>query len=255
MTFSEDLAQRLPPEAETLFCKMVDLHLRAGGGDRRFLATATWSSSLLIFSARNIKETFEGDPIALDDLADYGLLRRSVGSSGGSQYSVTADGLHFHRWLMEQRGQPVAQVERTATAFVSTDQFVQRHPQVAQQLREAFALVWADRTDDTAVAEAGGHLRSVLQDLTTDLVGSEAGDLESIGPRLRRWLANRALGDRERVVIERLVELVEAVASLDQRVTHVRDETGEGRPLRAWDELRRAAFLTAVVCFELDRSA
>ena len=51
-----------------------------------------------------------------------------------------------------------------------------------------------------------------------------------------------------------LVDLLATVLSLDQRVTHVRDEVDKGVPLRCWDEVRRAVFTTVFACAELDRA-
>ena len=41
---------------------------------------------------------------------------------------------------------------------------------------------------------------------------------------------------------------------LDHRLNHVRDEVGKGEPTPTYEEMRRAAFLTALVCYELDRA-
>jgi hypothetical protein len=47
------------------------------------------------------------------------------------------------------------------------------------------------------------------------------------------------------------VRLARSVLWLDPRLNHVRDETSKGEPEPDRAEIRRAAFLTAVVCYEL----
>jgi hypothetical protein len=90
-------------------------------------------------------------------------------------------------------------------------------------------------------------------DTTSDVVGSDGGSQEKPVERLRTWLEAQNLPKREQTAIARLVELTDAVLRLDQRLAHVRDEAGKGEPPITWEEIRRAAFLTAVVCYELDR--
>ena len=91
-------------------------------------------------------------------------------------------------------------------------------------------------------------------DATTDLVGPDAkGGRENPIERLTFHLDGLKLPSREAVVVSRIVELAEAVLSLDHRLNHIRDEANKGKPAASWEEVRRAAFTTAFTCYELDR--
>ena len=59
---------------------------------------------------------------------------------------------------------------------------------------------------------------------------------------------------RSDVAVAMLVDLCLAVASLGHSIDHVRDELQKGREPAGADTLRRAAFLTAVCCYELDHT-
>ena len=74
---------------------------------------------------------------------------------------------------------------------------------------------------------------------------------EQANENVRRW-APTVAAEREAAL---LVAMVEHAHSCCQRLTHIRDESAKGRPLRSVDELRRIAFLTTVVCNEVAAAA
>ena len=161
----------------------------------------------------------------------------------------------FYRWLMEQKGTPVTQVEEVVRTTVSGAEFARDHPGAAHHLSEAFALLWSDRTDIQVIAETGEHLRGAIMDIAQDITdgeGSAERPIEPLSSYLQR--ITDKLGERESAVLQSLIELVDVTLRLDQRLTHIRDETGKGRPLRNWDESRRAAFVTAFTCYEFYRA-
>ncbi|MGH3451085.1 MAG: hypothetical protein ACRDQW_10240 [Haloechinothrix sp.] len=101
-------------------------------------------------------------------------------------------------------------------------------------------------------SEVGDHLRKAIMDTVTDLLGEQ--NQEQPATRLGAWLDRQvSLHSRERQVLTDLVQLTRSVLRLDHRLNHVRDETSKGEPPPDHEEMRRAAFLTAVVCHELDR--
>ena len=71
--------------------------------------------------------------------------------------------------------------------------------------------------------------------------------------RLRSHLAVMPIPEREAAALEQVVELALTVLRLDHRLNHIRDEADKNQPAATWEEVRRAAFLTAVACYELDR--
>lgn len=122
-------------------------------------------------------------------------------------------------------------------------------PTSAHHLSEALALLWSGTAStEPAVVEIGSHLRSALQALVHDVAGGKPGQANE---NVRRW-APTVTAAREAAL---LVAMVEHAHSCCQRLTHIRDESAKGRPLRSVDELRRIAFLTTVVCNEVAAAA
>lgn len=248
------IAERLSSEARELLRDMVTLHL-AATGDRTFQESRSWQmGTTLIFHGDGVRTDLRKvDGGALEDLVQYRLLQRSYSRNGTATYRIGSDGVAFHQYLLDQEGAAIDQVEAEVARLVAGDEFARKHSAAADHLNQAMELVWSRRTDDQAVSEVGGHLRHALMDITGDVVGEDGKNPEFPLKRLRPWLEGQDLGERERHVVEHLVELADAVLDLDQRLTHVRDEKGKSRPGVTWDELRRAAFTTAFVCHELSR--
>ncbi|MEN8234194.1 MAG: hypothetical protein ABFR89_04660 [Actinomycetota bacterium] len=248
-----DLTRRLTPEADQIFCEMALAHLEAGSGDRLFIRSDTLSGTGLHFRGPNVSKSWQSfDGGAIEDLIGYGLLHVGYSSRGTPNYRVSGEGLHFYRWLMEQKGSPISQVDDVVRGAVAGADFAKEHPGAAHHLSEAFVLLWSDNTSNQVVAEIGEHLRGAIMDIASDLSNGEGPaekPIEQLGRQLHRM--TEKLGDRERVVVERLIDLAAAALRLDQRLAHVRDEGDKDRPLRSWDEARRAAFTTAFICYEL----
>ena len=250
----DDLVDRLAPEALDLFREMAAAHLESTG-DRLFILTDTAAGTELNFLGKGSNRPFGGvDLGALADLTDWRLLRIDNGGWGSSNYRVTGEGQYFYQKLMQSEGSAVDQIEQEIRRVTSGPDYAKAHPGVAHLLREAFELLWGGQTDDQVVSKVGDHLRKALMDATTDLVGPDTeGRQEQPTPRLKRHLKGLDLPSREAEVVSRIVELAEAVLSLDQRLDHIRDEADKGKPSATWEEIRRAAFTTAFTCYELDR--
>jgi hypothetical protein len=252
----EEVRRRLTPEALQLFREMIDAHLAAGPGEKLFIRADSMAGTGLIFTGKAARRDWDGfDGGALDDLVSYGLLHHNLGGGGTPNYRIGGEALAFHRSLMEQEGSAVDQVGEQVQRFVGGSDFAAEHSGAAHHLRQAFELLWGGRTDDQVVSEIGDHLRKALMDITTDTVGSFAsGEQERPIERLRAHLDGQSLSERERDVLGQLVELARVVLRLDHRLNHVRDETDKGRPAATWEEIRRASFVTALVCYELGRT-
>ena len=250
----DDLASRLRPEALNLFREMALAH-RESTGDRFFLFNATFSGTSLNFTGKgSIRQFNEVDQGTLDDLADLALLRVEFSPKGTPSYRVTGQGQNFYRWLTQNEGTAIEQVEEEARRVIDGSEYARAHPRASHHLREAFELLWGRQTGDEVVSEVGEHLRKALMDATSDVVGSEVqGSQEKPIERLRNYLEGLALPAREAAVVSQIVELARAALWLDQRLNHIRDESDRGEPAMSWEEIRRAAFVTAFTCYELDR--
>ena len=250
----DDLANRLTPEALGLFLEMAAAHIESKG-DRRFLRSDTMGGTKMLFAGEGSRRQFSGfDGGAIDDLLDWGLLRVNYGSGGTPNYRVTGEAQQFYGWLKQDQGTVVDQVEEEVRRLTSSSEYAGRHSGAAHHLHEAFELLWSGRTDNQVVSEIGDHLRKALMDATTDVVGrTAAGQQEKPIDRLQSHVAGMNLPSREADVISGIVELARRVLRLDQRLNHVRDEVDAGHPEASWEEIRRAAFTTAYVCYELDR--
>lgn len=251
----EELAGRLTPEALDLLREMAAAHLESTG-DRLFISTHAFGSGThLHFLGKGSNRQFSGvDEGALNDLAGWDLLHIGYGERGSPNYRVTGEAQRFYRWLMENEGSPIEQVEEEIQRVTSGSEYAKDHPGAAHHLHEAFELLWNGQVDDRVVSEIGDHLRKALMDATNDVVGAGTeGRQENPIDRLRSHLERMNLPSREAEVLSQVVELARVVLRLDHRLNHVRDESDKGEPDVSWDEIRRAAFTTAFACFELDR--
>ena len=242
MTYDE-VEHRLSQAARHLLIWMTDRH-NSASTNRFFQFVATFGGCSVVWAHGG---EFETDQAALNELVDVGLLRRTSGGRD-PKFEVRHDAVLFVQWL-RSRGGALQAIDREARRLVNDDDFSDRFPTSAHHLSEALALLWSDRAStEAAVVEIGSHLRSALQSLVHDVAG---GKPEQANENIRRW-APTVTADREAAL---LVAMVEHAHSCCQRLTHIRDESAKGRPLRSVDELRRIAFLTTVVCNEVAAAA
>lgn len=248
----EDLSDRLTLEALDLLRRMLDAHLSSKASTRSFIRSDTNRGTRLMFTGSDgATGQFPAvDVGALEDLVGYGLLHVSYSASRGTpNYRVSGEAVRFNRWLVQEAGTAIAQVDEEIRRLVSGDAFAAAHPGAAHHLAEALALLWAGDVSDQRISEIGDHLRKALFDTTAAIVG--AGAPERPIQQLRTWLAASKLQPREAELVAHLVDFADAALKLDHRLNHVRDEAAKGEPPPTWEEARRAAFLTAVACHEL----
>lgn len=247
------LRELLEGEGLDLLREMTDLHLAAGSGDRRFLLSQTFGGTSLHFASPQVRQSLNHvDVGALENLVQYGLLHVTYSTQGTPNFRVSADGVAFNRWLHQHDGRAVDQVHATVLRMVDSRQFARAYPTASQLLNEAFELLWSDRNDKAWMSEIGDHLRKALMDLVSDLIDDASATPERPVDRLKESLQRLPhLPQRERRVVEQMIDLTQAVISLDHRLAHVRDEEYKGEPIATHSEVRRAAFLTAVTCYEL----
>lgn len=249
----DDLAPRLTGEARDTFVEMVRIHNEAEKGDRFFIESNTTAGRNLHFVGPGSRDgVADVDGGALKDLVGYGLIHQDFSDRGTPNYRVSGEGQQFYRWLMQEKGSAIGQAEEVVRQLLDGDQFASQHASAAHHLSEAFGLLWSNTTDDATISEIGDHLRKALMDVTKDATAGTAGDHEKPIERLTELVESRnSLSKREKDALVQLVELARTVLRLDQRLNHIRDEKDKDREPAGWPELRRAAFLTALVCYEI----
>lgn len=236
------------PELDDAFRQLVDAD---GGSGAWFQSVQTFGSDEIVLSSGGSISVERSSTSVLHDLESRGLLRlRRYDSRGDPQYELTADARDFEAW---RRGlpSPPEQVEREVLRLVDDDGFRERHPTAAKHLAAAFDLLVGNKLDVADTTIIGDHLRKAL----IDVAGAGAG-LQDPDENLERVLRPRrvAAAERANTAVAMLIDLTLALVSLDHSIAHVRDEITEHRPPADLDTIRRAAFLTAVCCYELDRT-
>lgn len=187
------------------------------------------------------------DPGWLDDLVKLGLL--DIRSGRSPSYRITGDGERFAAWLTSRAGAAIDEVERQVVALVDAAGFAERHPAAAQGLSEAMSLVVTPKLDGNVIRRIGVLCRHALQD-----VGAQVADgdhAEKPVDALATWRSGVELEPRQAAVIDALAELTRRCLAVDQGATHIKEAPER---FQTTDEVRRAVFLTAVTCFEIDRS-
>src|ERR1044072_4635532 len=125
----EELARRLTPEGRAFFCEMIDAYMAAGSGDRLFIRSDTASSTGMIFTGSGARRDWRNfDSGAIDDLATSRPLPLGYNSRGTPNYRISGEGVHFHRWLMNQEGGAITQTEESVQRVLSGDAFAEKHP-------------------------------------------------------------------------------------------------------------------------------
>jgi len=249
MTF-EELRQWLTrnPDLDDVFRQIVDADGDSGGW---FQAVTTFGSDEIVASAGRSIHVRRSSTSVLNDLASRGLLRLArYDRRGDPQFELPANAREFERW---RRGlpSPVQQVERDVLRLVSDAGFAERHPSASKHLRAAFDLFGGASFDLADTTIIGDHLRKALIDVSGAASGQPTPD-----ENLERVLRPRRVAAAERAdtAVAMLIDLTLALVSLDHSIEHVRDEISEGRKPADAETIRRAAFLTAVCCYELDRT-
>lgn len=251
----EDLFARLSSDAIDLFTKMAEIHMAhlADAGDNLFLMGMDFGGGQLVFTGPSSENIPNVRSAALNDLSSQGLLYRGAPRHRSDNFTVTGTGENFFQWLKQRNGIAIDQVAEVAQRNLSGAGFAERNPGASKALNDAFELLWESSTDDQAVQTIGGHLRTAIQHTVSTVIGPDAdGKRENPIGVLKDYGEALELPDREAKVLVRLVELAGAVLSLDQRLNHILDEVDKARPPASWDEMRRAAFITAVTCNEID---
>ena len=236
------------PDLDDVFRQVFDADAGTGAW---FQGIPTFGSDSILSSVGATIQTERSSSSVLSDLSSRGLLRvRRHDRRGDPQYELTADARDFELW---RRGlpSPIEQVERAVVQLVDDAGFAERHPSAAKHLRTAFEMLSTRGLDLADTTIVGDHLRKALID-----VAGAAANLQSPDENLERVLRRPRVAATERAdaATAMLIDLTLAVIHLGHAIEHVRDEINEQRLPADFETMRRAAFLTAVCCYELDRT-
>ena len=194
----------------------------------------------------------------LEVLASYGLISVDYGQYGISGIVVRPEGLSAYEQLRRQAGEPVANVEREIRRYLDTEAFQARYPTALAKWREAEDVVW--QADAPRALTTIGHLcREAMQLFASELIrryqptGSDPEPAHDVA-RIRAVLdlAKIQLGKAEAAFLDALVTYWGTVSDLAQRQEHGAQKEGEALQ---WEDARRLVFQTAIVMFEVARSA
>jgi len=191
----------------------------------------------------------------LETLADSGLLRRYVNSSGDPLYDITPQGRRYYAEMKRRDRAATAGIEQEIRSFLDADAFSRAFPDAYQRWREAEEALWG--ADDVGQMTRIGHTcREALQAFASALaersrVRDVPSDPARTVDRIRAVLNTPALGDAHRAMLQALLAYWGTVSDLVQRQEHGAQKEGEAL---MWEDARRVVFQTAVVMFEIARA-
>ncbi len=246
---------QLEDEQYDLLAKFVEAHRRVPPDSRgAFLAVQSHGSAQASFLHPYVSGLeFAGSLSDAEVLADAGLLRARIGSSGNSSFSVLPRGIEVYE-TVRTRTPPVATIVRVSRDLVSGAEFKRAHAVAAMKWESAAQLLWS--ADSTQQLTTVGHLcREALQEFATSFARERRVDVSSIDPaktvaRLQAVIEARAgkISAAKKAFLSALVAYWGTVSDLVQRQEHGGQK--EGEPL-TWDDARLVVFQTCLVMFEV----
>jgi hypothetical protein len=194
-------------------------------------------------------------PGDLQTLADYGLLRLTVGTRGNEIYDLTPMGKQYYEWMKAQEGEPTARLEGQVRRLLGSGTFQERHTAAYGRWAAAEGDLWGADTD-AKFTGIGHACREAVQQFVTDLVDWHKPEDVDPDPqhtvaRLRVVMATLKLSESVEAFAAALLAYFGTVSDLVVRQEHGGQK--EGEPLE-WEDARRVVFQTAMVMFELDRA-
>jgi hypothetical protein len=242
-------------EQEALLATMVEAERRVPREQNHpFILVRTHGEgcSLIHDGLRDDATIAAGD---LRSLAEDGLLRRALGSTGSASYEVTNRGRAFYAWMKQRDGEPLERVEAETRRLIDGSGFRERHPAAHARWSQAEAALWGAETA-AQFTDIGHACREAIQLFVTDLVERHGPkevdpDPQKTVNRLRAVVSKAGLSGSVAEFLEALLAYFGAVSDLAHRQVHGAQK--EGTPL-AWEDARRLVFQAAMVMFELDRT-
>jgi hypothetical protein len=199
-------------------------------------------------------EIYMGD---VEELASVFLINLSFGPGGQPIFDVKPSGFAYYDYLKEQSGQPIARIEHSVHAYLSSDRFLQKYSEAYKKWLDAESLLWKSESEQQFTTV--GHLcREAIQEFADILIGEfqlpavdadKSHDVRRIEAILRFHAAE--LGKTENPFLEALLGYWATTSALVQRQEHGAQK--EGQEL-VWEDARRIVFHTAILMYEVDKA-
>jgi hypothetical protein len=247
----------LEPEQEQLLATLVEAQRNVPRAERQpFLLAESFDGVDVLH--RGLKTSKVGAPRSdFEMLARVGLLAQSLTSRGSPRFDVTPQGYAFYDEMKRRVGGSGQRLEMEVRQYLDSPDFQRRYPTAFGKWAQAEVLLWG--TDSEQQLTTIGHIcREAIQEFATALVNrfqppdaatDKAKDINRIKAVLDQQ--REKLGERERKLLEALLDYWRAVSGLVQRQEH--GSQPDAPPL-LWEDGRRVVFQTAFVMFELDQS-
>ena len=191
----------------------------------------------------------------VDTLVDWALLRRSPSNRSRNMYDVTPQGRRYYAEMKRRAGEASTAIVAEIRDFLDGRAFMESFPGAYARWREAEQDLWG--AESLAQMTRIGHTcREALQEFAASLAqrcGAEVpADRAKTVQAIRAVLETRQLGKTHKAFLDALLVYWGTVSDLVQRQEH-----GAARDNEAltWEDARRVVFQTAIVMFEVARSA
>ncbi len=239
----------LDPGVEGVLVHLVEANLTVERYDRRFVTFSTFQSAGLEVQNGGLTSPYTMADRDLEELQGEGLVEIvAMNMDGTQQFDITREGYAYVE-AIQQRGEPLGQIEQTVESYIEAEGFRERHPEAYRRWRLAHDYMAADPIEHAE--RIGFECREALPAFANSLAalnGVEASD--SHFDTISAVIAKRRpdVGKRPSALLVALYKLWQTVNGVDQRQTHARSVTLDA------DDARRCVFYTGLVMYELDRT-
>ncbi len=250
----------MEPEQVDLLSAIVEEHRSTPRAQRdRFFVSNTMGGSYAFYPKARDGWKLRIVQSDLEVLASYGWINAHYSDRMMiDRFSVMPEGLAAYEEIKRRAGAPVAQVEAEVRRYLDSDEFIARYPGSHEKWSQAEEPLWGSESPRELTA-IGHHCREAMQVFASELVTEYPPDQVDLDPthtvaRVRSvlGLVGAKVGEAERAFLDALLVYWGTVGDLGQRQEH--GALKEGEPLD-WEDARRLVFQTAVVMFEIDRTA
>ena len=247
----------LEKEQEELLTELVKASRNVKHNKRqKFMTVQTSEHSFVKVIHPGLSKDFEGAYIGdLEILAQQNLLNLSS-IPHGFNFDVTPLGIRYYKYLKQQTGEPIRQIEQEVHAYIDSEVFHKKYLKAFEKWREAESLLWQADTDRKPTLI--GHLcRESMQEFATSLIEEvqppevDSNKAHTIA-RLKAVLKHLPhIGSTEKPFLDALIAYCGTVNDLIQRQEHGAKQEKEFLVL---EDARRVVFHTMLVMYEIDRA-
>ena len=249
---------RLTPEQEQLLVALVEAWRELPPAHRASFRSIAYDGGhdhpnlMLTRPSQFSMQVYIGD---IEELHSAAFVKPDYGQHGLRGLRITNAGFQRYEMIQSRRAETAANVEEAIRTYISSATAVQRCPEAYRKLRLAEERLWSP-TAEEHLREIGSNCREALQAFASCWVArvrppGVEDDAEKTINRLKAVAAAAAphLGERERMLLERLTDYVGAVNGMIQRQLH-----GTKDPVApvTWRDARRCVFQTCMLFHEFD---